>query len=76
MALVGQGRFDGMITFRRTWEWDIAAGAMIATEAGATVTDRTGGALRFNRPDPRAHGIIAAAPPVHAHLLAEHRSEG
>lgn len=76
MALVGQGRYDGMVTFRRTWEWDIAAGAIIAAEAGATVSDRAGAALRFNRPDPRAHGIIAAAPTVHAHLVAEHRPEG
>ncbi len=76
MALVGQGRFDGMITFRQTWEWDIAAGAMIASEAGATVTDRRGREIRFNEADPRAPGIIAAAPQLHAHLLAEHRPEG
>lgn len=76
MALVGQGRFDGMITFRRTWEWDVAAGAMIAAEAGATVTDRAGEGLRFNRPDPRTSGIIAAPPPLHAHLVAAHRPEG
>ncbi len=72
MALVGQGRFDGMITFRPTWEWDIAAGALIASEAGATVTDRTGAPLRFNAPDPRTHGIITAAPKVHAALLDRH----
>lgn len=72
MALVGQGRFDGMITFRPTWEWDIAAGSLIASEAGAAVSDRTGAALRFNAADPRTHGIIAAAPKVHQALLAEH----
>lgn len=76
MALVGQGRFDGMLTFRRTWEWDVAAGAMIAAEAGARVTDRAGRPLRFNRPDPRATGIIAAPAPLHAHLVSAHRPEG
>ncbi|MEM6309182.1 MAG: 3'(2'),5'-bisphosphate nucleotidase CysQ [Pseudomonadota bacterium] len=71
-ALVGQGRFDGMITFRPTWEWDIAAGALIASEAGARVSDRTGKALRFNQADPRTHGILAAAPKVHSALVAQH----
>lgn len=75
MALVGQGRFDGMITFRPTWEWDIAAGALIATEAGATVTDRAGEALRLNRPDPRTHGILAATPSVHSALVRAHKPD-
>ena len=76
MALVGQGRFDGMLTFRRTWEWDIAAGALIAAEAGAAVSDREGKPLVFNRPDPRARGIIAAPSPLHAQLVAKHLPEG
>lgn len=76
MALVGEGRFDGMITFRRTWEWDIAAGAIIVAEAGAAVTDRSGAALCFNRPDPRASGIIAAPAPLHARLVAAHQPDG
>lgn len=72
MALVGAGRFDGMITFRPTWEWDIAAGALIASEAGALVTDRSGAPLRLNAADPRTHGIIAACPALHDALLASH----
>lgn len=74
-ALVGQGRFDGMITFRPTWEWDIAAGALIASEAGALVSDRTGKALCFNQADPRTHGILAAAPKVHSALVAQHNPD-
>jgi myo-inositol-1(or 4)-monophosphatase len=72
MALVGQGRFDGMITFRPTWEWDIAAGALIATEAGARVTDRTGAPLRFNAPDPRTDGVITAGSALHEALVSAH----
>lgn len=72
MALVGEGRFDGMITFRPTWEWDIAAGALIATEAGARVTDRSGAPLRLNSADPRTHGIISAGPALHEALMASH----
>ena len=70
LALVAQGRFDGMLSFRQGWEWDIAAGALIASRAGATVTNRHGAALTFNNPDPRSDGLIAAAPGLHAALLA------
>ncbi|MEY4696494.1 MAG: hypothetical protein RIT14_922 [Pseudomonadota bacterium] len=69
LALVAQGRFDGMLSFRSGWEWDIAAGSLIASRAGAKVTDRTGQALRFNAALPRANGLIAAAPGLHAELL-------
>lgn len=69
LALVAQGRFDGMLSFRQGWEWDIAAGSLIATRAGATVTDRHGQPLRFNAPVPRADGLLVAAPGLHAALL-------
>ena len=73
MALVAQGRFDGMFTFRPSWEWDIAAGALICAEAGAQVTDKSGAPLRFNNPHPQTDGVIAAGPALHAGLMA-HRS--
>ena len=73
LALVGEGRYDAMVTFRDTWEWDIAAGSLIATEAGATVTDRHGAALRFNTQAAHAPGVIAGSPGAHADLLALHR---
>ncbi|MCA8881960.1 MAG: 3'(2'),5'-bisphosphate nucleotidase CysQ [Rhodobacteraceae bacterium] len=73
LALIGEGRYDAMVTFRDTWEWDIAAGTLIAVEAGATVTDRHGGTLRFNTPRAQAPGIIAGSPGAHAELLARHR---
>jgi myo-inositol-1(or 4)-monophosphatase len=70
MALVAQGRFDGMVTLRPSWEWDIAAGDLIAREAGAASTDRTGGILRFNNPYPQVNGVFVATPAVHTDLLA------
>ena len=45
MALVAQGEFDAMITLRDTWDWDICAGALIAAEAGARVSDKAGNQL-------------------------------
>lgn len=74
LALVGQGRFDGMVTFRDSWEWDIAAGALIVSEAGARITDRDAGPLRFNNPRPLLPGIIAANTPIHSALMARRKS--
>ena len=69
MALVGEGRFDGMVTFRPTWEWDIAAGAVIIAEAGGVATDGLGQALRFNAATPQVPGVLATAPGLHRAFL-------
>lgn len=68
LCLVAEGRFDGMMTFRPSWEWDIAAGALIAQEAGSTVTDQYGQDLHFNNPHPQVPGVLAAGPDLHADL--------
>lgn len=69
MCLIAEGRFDAMLTFRRSYEWDIAAGALILGEAGAAVTDGGGDLMRFNSPDAMQQGVIAAAPGPHAKLM-------
>ena len=69
LCLVAGGRADATLTFRPAFEWDIAAGALIAAEAGCKVTDGQGAALRFNRPDPRLSGVLVAPPRLHAGLL-------
>lgn len=68
-SLVAEGRYDAMFTFRPTWEWDIAPGALILSEAGAKITDGRGAPLRFNAPVPQADGVIAANPRLHAALM-------
>ena len=60
---VAAGRFDGY------WEnvvsaWDVAAGALIAMEAGATVTDVRGAPFRVD-----AGSIMLATPAIHPPLL-------
>lgn len=70
LCLVGHGSHDGMLTFRDTWEWDIAAGSLIATKAGARVTDGFGHALRFNSSAAQTKGVMAAGPRLHAEFLA------
>ncbi|WP_299900990.1 3'(2'),5'-bisphosphate nucleotidase CysQ [uncultured Ruegeria sp.] len=70
MALVAQGRFDGMLTLRPSWEWDIAAGDLIIQEAGGICSDRTGQKLIFNNAHPRLNGVIAASTAIHQQLSA------
>ncbi|MBP7242992.1 3'(2'),5'-bisphosphate nucleotidase CysQ [Amaricoccus sp.] len=70
LCLAAEGRFDAMLTFRDCWEWDVAAGDLIAREAGATVTTRAGAAAVYNNPRPLVAGMIVAGPALHAALLA------
>lgn len=69
LCLVAQGRFEGSLVLRDTFEWDVAAGALIAERAGAAVSDRFGRPLSFNAPRPVSAGVIAAVPAVHAALI-------
>ncbi len=66
LCYVAAGRFDGY------WElslkpWDVAAGGLIALEAGATVTN-VDGAPDFIRPP---QSILAANPMIHPLLLEQ-----
>lgn len=70
LCLVAQGRFDAMLTLRPSWEWDIAAGALIVAEARGKVTDQAGQPLRFNNLRPLVPGVIAAGHELHASLAA------
>lgn len=70
LCLVAEGRHDGMLTMRDAWEWDIAAGSLIAARAGAVVTDKAGVAVQFNAATPVASGVIAAPPGIHAKVMA------
>ena len=75
LALVAQGRFDAMMAFRPTWEWDIAAGALIVSEAGGLATDGRGAALRFNGESAQVDGILAGGVAVHEALVARRAPE-
>lgn len=65
MAMVADDRADLVATLRWGFEWDIAAAGLIAREAGAAVTDAFGGALSYNKADPRAFGLLVSAPAMH-----------
>ncbi|PQO21913.1 3'(2'),5'-bisphosphate nucleotidase CysQ [Rhodobacteraceae bacterium WD3A24] len=73
LCLVAEGRFDGVLTLRDAWHWDIAAGGLIAAEAGARVTDIAGRPLAFDTEAIKAAGLLAAPEPLHGDLLARLR---
>jgi myo-inositol-1(or 4)-monophosphatase len=65
MAMVASDEADLVATVRWGNEWDVAAAALIAQEAGAIVTDALGDPLSFNRPEPTAFGLLCTAPGIH-----------
>lgn len=69
-CLVASGRFDIAFTLRAAWEWDVAAGALIAAEAGATVSTAEGRDWRYNAPHPRMPGVVIGPAALHADILA------
>lgn len=76
-AVVARGQADAYLrlpTSRTYIEkiWDHAAGMLIATEAGAVVTDITGAALDFSQGTrlEANRGIVCATPRVHEPLVA------
>jgi myo-inositol-1(or 4)-monophosphatase len=70
IAMVADDRADLVATLRWAFEWDIAAAALIAREAGAKVTDAFGQPLAYNKQDPRAFGLLVSAPAIHDAAVA------
>ena len=66
IAMVAADEADLVATLRWGFEWDIAAAALIAMEAGASVTDAFGAPLVFNTPSAQAFGVLATVPGIHA----------
>jgi myo-inositol-1(or 4)-monophosphatase len=65
IAMVAAGEADLVATLRWGHEWDIAAAALIASEAGAAITDALGAPLAFNTPSAEAFGVLVTAPGIH-----------
>ena len=69
IAKLANDEADAFFEGRPMGEWDIAAAALILSEAGGRITDREGAPLRFNKPVPRLRGVIAATPAIHGEVL-------
>jgi myo-inositol-1(or 4)-monophosphatase len=63
LAFVAAGRFDGYWE-RGPSKWDVAAGVLLVTEAGGTVSDADGGTDALNN-----HSILASNPELHPLIL-------
>ena len=66
IAMVAAGEADLLATLRWGFEWDIAAAALVAEEAGATVSGALGQPLAFNTASGEAFGVLVATPGIHA----------
>jgi myo-inositol-1(or 4)-monophosphatase len=69
LGLVAAGAFDGAISLFGTHDWDIAAGALLVTEAGGRISLSDGGDIRFNQAQIRHGSMVAAGPQRHARLI-------
>jgi myo-inositol-1(or 4)-monophosphatase len=69
LAYVANGRFDAFVHSRGLSLWDVAAAGIIAAEAGATVTDATGGPWLDLTRKSRSVAVVAAPPVHHATIL-------
>ena len=63
LCYVAAGRFDGYWS-KSTKIWDIAAGALLVSEAGGLITDFHGGPLMIDKPQ----FVAAATPQLHKEL--------
>lgn len=66
IAMVADDQADLVATLRWGFEWDVGAATLIAREAGAAASDAFGNALEYNKRDPRAFGLLASSPHIHA----------
>ncbi|MEM7544806.1 MAG: 3'(2'),5'-bisphosphate nucleotidase CysQ [Pseudomonadota bacterium] len=72
-CLVARGRFDLAFTLRPAWEWDVAAGELIAAEAGATVSTTDGARWQYNAQHPRMPGVVVGPKPLHDDIMTRLR---
>lgn len=62
LCFVACGRLDGYFE-ENLYQWDLAAGQLIATEAGATISDFSGNEVRPAE-------VLCASPTIHPQLVA------
>ncbi|MDE2383471.1 MAG: 3'(2'),5'-bisphosphate nucleotidase CysQ [Alphaproteobacteria bacterium] len=71
LAFVAAGRADIALSFGNKNDWDLAAGDLLAEEAGAKVTGLDGRPYTYNNPQPWQNGLLAAGRERHAAVLAQ-----
>jgi len=76
MCLVGAGDFDAAVAPVRKSDWDVAAGDLIAREAGCFVGDHLGASYRYNLARPSQGSLVCAAPALAPLILERVRHIG
>lgn len=79
MALIAAGKFDFTLALTPKSDWDVAAAALIVTEAGGFVSDHLGNPYRYNAKDTHKVSLICSNARLKddilgrcAHLLDRH----
>ena len=76
IAMVAAGLRDATVAFTPKSDWDLAAASIIATEAGAKITDIEGQAFHFAKDHVKENGVICASPRLHALLVSQVKTHG
>jgi myo-inositol-1(or 4)-monophosphatase len=69
LALVACGEADATISLSGKCEWDLAAAAVIVSEAGGIISDHHGRSHPYNSPSPRLPSLVASGPKLHRLLI-------
>ena len=69
LCMIAEGSADVLVAHGPKNDWDVAAGVLLAQEAGAKVTTESGVVMKFNQPHPKQPGMVAAHPQRHALMM-------
>ena len=69
LALVAAGDWDAVLVLAEKADWDLAAGAVLITEAGGQATTHAGEQLVFNRAIPAQRSVLASGKALHPLLV-------
>jgi len=69
LARVAAGELDAALASRNSHDWDLAAADLMIHEAGGTLSDFSGHALRYNQAETKHGSLIAAGIDRHRALI-------
>ena len=69
LALVADGRWDGVVVMRRKFDWDVAAAALLVSEAGGIASCHMGSEFFYNQKIAAQRSLIAATPVIHDQII-------
>lgn len=70
LALVASGEANATVAINALHDWDLAAAELLVWESGGTVSDCAGKMLHYNGAESVQDGVVAAAEPLRAEIVA------